>query len=227
MADLTPSVGSFRILQYFAMPLLLPPAPPHTNSADMMRHHYGQNLQPDTPELRDFIAVQKMFFVATAPLDAGGHVNLSPKGLDCLRVLSEKCVAYLDLTGSGNETSAHTDENGRITLMFCAFEGPPMILRIYGKGRTVLPGSSEWPELSAKFELFPGTRQIIVTEIDQVMTSCGFAVPLYDFVGHRDTLIQYAEKKGDAGLMEYRRQKNVLSIDGLPTPLGKALARTD
>jgi hypothetical protein len=168
-----------------------------------------------------FIADQHMFFVASAPLSADGHVNLSPKGQDCLRVLGPNSVAYLDLTGSGNETSAHLRENGRITLMFCAFAGPPKILRLFGRGEAVLPGSRQWEELFPLFEPLPGARQIILVEVSQVQTSCGFAVPNYKYVGQRDTLNRWAEAKGDDGLVEYRRQKNTRSIDGLLTPLGE------
>jgi hypothetical protein len=172
-----------------------------------------------TPELHKFIVAQPLFFVASAPLDAAGHVNLSPKGLDSLRVLSPHQVAYLDLTGSGNETSAHLRENGRITFMFCAFAGPPRILRLYGCGRTVLPTSPEWDELRARFPIFPGVRQIIVADITRVQTSCGFAVPLMQYEGQRDTLIRWAEAKGEHGLVDYWQEKNVSSVDGLPTPL--------
>ena len=169
--------------------------------------------------LHAFIEVQHMFFVASAPLTADGHVNLSPKGMDSLRVLSANQVAYLDLTGSGNETSAHLLENGRITLMFCAFEGAPQILRLYGTGRTALPGSAEWERLSPKFTLYPGARQIIVVDVHRVHTSCGYAVPLFDFVGQRDTLVRWAEAKGDDELETYKQEKNTASIDCLPTPL--------
>ncbi|MBS1584791.1 MAG: pyridoxamine 5'-phosphate oxidase family protein [Bacteroidetes bacterium] len=168
---------------------------------------------------RAFIEDQKVFFVATAPLSAEGHINLSPKGLDSFRVLSPDKVAYMDLTGSGNETSAHILENGRITFMFCAFGGPPNILRLYGKGRTVLPGSEEWAELSQHFALHMSTRQIIVAEIDRVQTSCGFSVPLYEYAGERDHANKWAEKKGVDGLEIYRQEKNRVSIDGLPTAL--------
>lgn len=172
-----------------------------------------------TPELRTFIEKQQMFFVASAPLDARGHVNLSPKGLDCLRVLTPNRVAYLDLTGSGNETSAHLRENGRITLMFCAFDGPPRILRLYGQGRTLLPSAPEWPELRPIFGDYPGVRQIIVAEIARVQTSCGFAVPRYDYVAQRSTLTDWANAKGEGELEGYRAEKNCLSIDGLPSAL--------
>jgi hypothetical protein len=170
---------------------------------------------------RKFIADQHMFFVASAPLSADGHVNLSPKGQDCLRVLGPSRVAYLDLTGSGNETSAHLRENGRITLMFCAFAGPPKILRLFGHGEAVLPASPLWDELFPLFEPLAGARQIILIDVSQVQTSCGFAVPNYKYVGQRDTLNRWAEAKGEDGLAEYRRQKNTRSIDGLPTPLGE------
>jgi hypothetical protein len=177
-----------------------------------------------TDELRGFIEAQQMFFVASAPLSADGHINLSPKGLDCLRVLGPLRVAYLDLTGSGNETSAHLQENGRITLMFCAFAGPPRILRLYGTGATALPGSAAWEELRPLFPSYPGARQIVVADIARVQTSCGFAVPLYEFAGQRETLVKWASAKGEQGLAEYRADKNSCSIDGLPTPIGEQVA---
>jgi hypothetical protein len=170
-------------------------------------------------ELQAFIHQQPLFFVATAPLSAGWHVNLSPKGLDSLRILSPNRVAYLDLTGSGNETSAHLLENERITLMFCAFQEPPLILRLYGQGRVVLPCDSDWQRLYSLFSPLPGARQIIVTEVDRVQTSCGFGVPLYELQDQRSQLIDWAAKKGEAGLQDYRQQKNSVSVDGLPTPL--------
>ena len=180
-------------------------------------------LDQITDQLAAFIGAQPLFFVGSAPLDAHGHVNLSPKGLDCLRILSTLCVAYLDLTGSGNETSAHLAENGRITFMFCAFEGPPQILRLYGRGRVVLPATDDWDALAPQFPDYPGARQIIVAEIERVQTSCGFTVPLMEYRGQRDTLIRWAEAKGADGLTEYRQQKNIRSIDGLPTPLAGAV----
>lgn len=172
-----------------------------------------------TDELQTFIAQQHMFFVASAPLSADGHVNVSPKGLDSFRVLTPLRVAYLDLTGSGNETSAHLLENGRITFMFCAFEGAPRVLRLFGTGRTVLPGTPEWDELILLFKVYQGARQIIVAEITTVQTACGFAVPLYEYQGQRDTLLKWADTKGDDGLADYQRQKNMQSLDALPTPL--------
>ncbi|MGZ3751604.1 MAG: pyridoxamine 5'-phosphate oxidase family protein [Mucilaginibacter sp.] len=168
---------------------------------------------------KEFIKKQKMFFVSTAPLSAEGHVNLSPKGIDSFRVLSPNCVAYMDIIGSGNETSAHVLENGRITLMFCAFEGPPNILRLYGSGRTVLPTHPEWPELSAHFKLRVSTRQIIIADIDKVQTSCGFSVPIYEYLGERDHAEKWAQSKGNEGLELYKTEKNRISMDGLPTAL--------
>lgn len=174
-----------------------------------------------TEELHDFIIAQKMFFVGTAPLSSTGHVNLSPKGLDSLRIFSPNKVGYLDLTGSGNETSAHLQENGRITLMFCAFQEPPCILRLYGKGYTILPNSDEWDSVYSQFSPIAGTRQIIMADIDRVQTSCGFAVPLYEYQGDREILVSWASKKGEEGVKEYQQKNNLVSIDGLVTPLGK------
>jgi hypothetical protein len=166
-----------------------------------------------------FIEKQKMFFVGSAPLSTEGHVNLSPKGLDSFRILSNTRVMYMDIIGSGNETSAHILENGRITLMFCAFEGPPLILRLYGKGYTVLPHNAEWPELSKAFKLLLATRQIIVVNVEMVQTSCGFSVPLYDYCGERDHAFKWAENKGADGLEKYKEEKNRISLDGLPTAM--------
>lgn len=172
------------------------------------------------PAHRAFIRKQHLFFVATAPLSSEGRVNVSPKGLDCFRVLSEHQAAYMDLISSGNETSAHTLENGRITIMFCSVVGSPLILRLYGKGFTVLPGTEDWETYAPHFPVFPSTRQIIVADIDLVQTSCGFGVPLYDYVGERDIHFEWAAKKGEQGLHEYAQEKNRQSLDGLPTSLG-------
>ena len=177
----------------------------------------GTALESLSPELRAFIETQHVFFVATAPLGRDGHVNLSPKGMDTLRVLSPNRVAYLDLTGSGNETAAHLLENGRVTVMFCAFEGKPKVLRLYGRGRVVLPDSTECAELSRQFPALPGARQVIVVDVTRVQTSCGFGVPVMRFESERDTLVRWAESKGDEGLRQYREKKNRVSIDGLPT----------
>lgn len=174
-----------------------------------------------TPELQEFIAQQQMFFVATAPLSPTGHINLSPKGLDSFRIVSAHQVAYLDVTGSGNETSAHLQENGRITFMFCAFQDPPCILRLYGSGRVILPSSPDWESLYYQFPPLPGTRQIILADIDRVQTSCGMGVPLYAPIDQRSSLVTWAEKKGPQGLQDYWQQKNLISIDGLPTSLAE------
>lgn len=171
------------------------------------------------PAHQAFIEKQHIFFVATAPLQSDGHVNLSPKGLDCFRVLSDRKVAYMDLISSGNETSAHTLENGRITFMFCSFEGAPNILRLYGKGSTILPNTPLWDEYAPHFTIYPSTRQLIVAEIDLVQTSCGFGVPLFEYVGERDIHFEWAAKKGEDGLQAYMQENNRVSLDGLPTSL--------
>ncbi len=175
-------------------------------------------FHPDiSPDLRSFIERQHVFFVATAPARTDGRVNLSPKGMNTFRVLAPDRVAYLDLTGSGNQTAAHLLDNGRITFMFCAFDGKPLILRLYGTGQAIRPDSPDWPALAAHFELMPGTRQIIVADITSVQTSCGYGVPLLNYQTDRDALIKWAEKKGPKGLVDYRQAKNCASIDGLPT----------
>jgi hypothetical protein len=180
-----------------------------------------------TPELTSWIAKQHVFFVGSAPLSADGHVNLSPKGNDCMRVLDDKTVCYLDTTGSGNETSAHISENGRLTFMWCAFEGAPRILRLYGRGEVVLPENTKrWNELVAQFDPLPGMRQMIVNHVDRVITSCGFAVPLMDYKEDRNSLQMWSKVKGEERLVEYRREHNCESIDGIETPLG-ALLRKD
>ena len=176
----------------------------------------GKSFPEISDDLRAFIEAQPMFFVATAPLTRTGHVNLSPKGLDTFRVLSPTRVAYLDLTGSGNETAAHLVENGRITFMFCAFDGPPRIVRLYGAGSVVLPEDARWAELRGGFPEYPGVRQIIVADLTRVQTSCGFGVPLVADGQQRPTLLRWAEAKGEDGLERYRREKNARSLDGLP-----------
>lgn len=158
-----------------------------------------------------------VFFVATAPRE-GGRINLSPKGLDSLRVLAPDRLAYLDLTGSGNETAAHLHENGRITLMVCAFDSAALILRVYGRGRSVQPADAEWETLAAHFTILPGTRQIFVIDVESVQTSCGWGVPKMAFERERETLIKWATNKGIDGIAP-RYDKNRSSIDGLPTGL--------
>jgi hypothetical protein len=166
-------------------------------------------------KLIGFIGRQHVFFVGTAPDSSDGHLNISPKGLDTFRVLSPSSVAYLDLTGSGIETVAHLRQNGRITLLFCAFEGAPLIVRIYGRGRVVEPLDPEWALLFAGFPQYPGARSIILVEIERVADSCGFAVPRYEYKGERSQLIDYANKKGPDGMEEYKARKNKASIDGI------------
>ncbi len=163
----------------------------------------------------DFIARQKIFFVGTAA--AEGRVNISPKGMDSLRVLGPNRVAWLNFTGSGNETAAHVLMNPRMTLMFCAFEGDPKILRLYGKTRAIHHSDPEWAELIARFPPLPGARQIFDLAIDLVQTSCGFGVPFFDYAGEREDLINWTLKKGEDGIRQYWADRNQTSLDGLPT----------
>ncbi|WP_071288400.1 pyridoxamine 5'-phosphate oxidase family protein [Mycolicibacterium llatzerense] len=173
------------------------------------------------PEITDrfsaFIAAQSMYFVATAASD--GRVNLSPKGLDSLRVLGPNRVAWLNLTGSGNETSAHLLDNPRMTLMFCSFDREPLILRLYGTAREVQPENPDWDELYREFPPHISARQIYDMTVDLVQTSCGFGVPLMSVESERVLLDTWAEKKGPEGVAEYWQQKNLSSIDGMPTKL--------
>ena len=176
----------------------------------------GRVFDEISPELADWITQQHVFFVATAPLSGDGHLNASPKGLDCLRVTGPRQVAYVDLTGSGAETIAHLRENGRIVLMFCAFAGPPKIVRLHGTGTVVTKTSEEWSAWCDRFPVFPSTRSIIVVDVTRISDSCGFGVPRMDFKADRDTMTRWAETKGSAALPAYRRAKNSASIDGLP-----------
>lgn len=162
-----------------------------------------------------WIGRQHVFFVATAPED-GGHVNVSPKGHDSLRVLDDQTVAYLDLTGSGVETIAHTRQNGRITIMFCAFEGPPQVLRLFGTGTAHPAGSTGFAALSEHFPDLPGARAIISVAVERVQTSCGYSIPFLDYRAERPTLIEWAERRGAEGVERYWRDRNAESIDGLP-----------
>jgi hypothetical protein len=180
----------------------------------------GQRYSELSQELIQFIWKQQMFFVATAPAD--GYVNLSPKGLDSLRVLDPHTVAWLNVTGSGNESAAHVLENGRMTIMFCAFEGKPMILRLYGQARVVHQRDAEWDALFVSFDGLAGARQIFVLNIELVQTSCGMGVPLFDYHGQRQQLVEWAEKKGPDGLEEYWERKNQVSLDGKPTGIFSA-----
>lgn len=176
----------------------------------------GKTYTEIDPALADFIRAQHLFFVATAPLTGDGHVNLSPKGLDCLRILAPLQVGYLDYSGSGVETIAHTRENGRMTIMFCAFDGPPRILRLYGRGRAVEPQDVEFAELVPRFAPAAPVRSIILLGVTRIQDSCGFGVPLYEYQGEREQLVLWSQRKGVDGLREYHAQKNATSLDGLP-----------
>ena len=175
----------------------------------------GQLYTELPDKLKRFIEAQKIFFAGTAAAD--GRVNISPKGMDSLRVLSKNRVVWLNVTGSGNETSAHVQENPRMTLMFAAFEGNPMILRLYGEAKVIHQTDPEWEERFALFDPLPGARQLFDLSIDLVQTSCGMAVPFFDYTGERDQLNAWANKKGEAGIREYWREKNQVSLDGKPT----------
>ncbi|HEX6871367.1 MAG TPA: pyridoxamine 5'-phosphate oxidase family protein [Micromonosporaceae bacterium] len=179
----------------------------------------GKVYEQIDARLREFILDQPVFFVATAPSGAGGHVNLSPKGVrGTFAVLDGHRVAYLDYTGSGAETIAHLRDNGRITVMFCAFTGPPKIVRLHGHGRAVLPGEADFDQLSASFSGRDehGLRAIIEIQVSRVSDSCGYAVPLLTYAGERTLLTQWALRKSDDELVDYRRRKNAASIDGMP-----------
>ena len=166
---------------------------------------------------KDWINERKMFFVSTAPLSADGLVNCSPKGLDSFRILDELTVAYLDLAGSGIETIDHLKENGRITIMFCAFEGAPKILRLYGEGEVLEKGTPGFEELKSLFPHYEGARSIIKVSLKRIQDACGFSVPLYTYEGERDTLLKWADAKGGAtGVKDYVNDRNKVSLDGLP-----------
>lgn len=178
----------------------------------------GKAFPAIEPSHREFIERQQIFFNASAA--STGHVNLSPRDVAALRILDPSTVIYLDRTGSGNETAAHLLADGRLTLMFCAFEGSPMVLRLYGRGRIIRRHSPEYNTfLSEHYNNteVPGARQIVHLTIDRVQTSCGMNVPFYNYIGPRDQLTRWAEVKGEAALELYRREKNSHSIDGLPT----------
>jgi Pyridoxamine 5'-phosphate oxidase len=180
----------------------------------------GLVLDAITDELTAFIAAQRVFFVATAPTD-GGHVNLSPKGLDTFAILDPGTVAYLDLTGSGAVTIAHLRDNSRITIMFCAFEGKPNILRLYGRGEVLAIDDPEADALLPLFGTYPGVRSVIRVRVDRVSTPCGYEVPRLTYAGERDQLTAWAERRAPDGLVEYREEKNAVSIDGLPGLAGR------
>jgi len=176
----------------------------------------GESYDGITPELAQWIERQHLFFVATAPLAGDGLINCSPKGMDTFRILGPREVAYLDLTGSGIETIAHARENGRIVFMFCAFEGPPKIVRLHGTGEVVFPDSPEYGSLGSLFPDYIGSRAIVRARLARISDSCGFGVPKYRYGGDRNTLIRWSESKGQAALTHYRQAKNARSLDGLP-----------
>ena len=176
----------------------------------------SKQLADIAPDLAEWIARQHVFFVGTAPLARDAHINVSPKGGEAFRVLGPLEVAYQDYTGSGAETAAHLRENGRIVIMFCAFEGPPQIVRLHGRGTVITPDHERFAALAAEFPPNPGTRAFVHIAVQRVSSSCGFSVPFLDYRGDRDTLDRWAATKGPEALEAYRATKNVLSIDGLP-----------
>ena len=176
----------------------------------------GKTYDEIDEKLADWIQQQKVFFVATAPLSGDGLVNCSPKGLDTFRVLSPNEVAYLDYAGSGVETIAHIRENSRVTIMMCSFVGPPIIYRFQGKGTVYEKGTPEFAEAMQHFEDHPGARSIIHVKLLRISDSCGWGVPFYDYVGDRDSLTKWGEKKGEDGVREYCQKNNKTSLDGLP-----------
>ena len=167
-------------------------------------------------KLSEWIAQQRLFFVASAPLAREGHINCSPKGGDSFRVLDDLTVAYQDLTGSGAETIAHLRENGRVVIMFCAFDGPPRIVRLHGTGEAITPDHADFAALAARFPPHLGTRAFIRVRVGRISDSCGYAVPLYDYRGDRDILDKWTETKGPDKIKEYQRTKNTRSLDNLP-----------
>ena len=177
----------------------------------------GRTYDAVDPKLSAFVLSQPVFFVATAPLDGAGHVNCSPKGnRGNLAVLDDHRVAYQDLTGSGIETIAHLRENGRVVLMFCAFSGPPRIVRFHGRGRVVEPADPGYAELAARFPAEPSARAVIVVEVQRISDSCGYGVPVMSFEHHRENLDHWVDTKGPDGLVTYRADHNTVSVDGLP-----------
>ncbi len=170
-----------------------------------------------TDKIAEFINEQSIFFVATAA--PGGTVNISPKGMDSFRILDDHRIAWLNLTGSGNETAAHLHQLNRMTIMFCAVSGNPLILRLYGKAREVKTSDADWAEMYSQFAPLPGCRQIFDLNVETIQTSCGMGVPLFNYEGDRDQLIDWAVKKGETGIKQYWAEKNQTSIDGLPTKI--------
>lgn len=176
----------------------------------------GRTYDAITQELAEFIAAQHVFFVASAPADPHGHVNVSPRGYDTFTIIDDHTVAWLDLTGSGVETIAHLRDSGRVTLMWCAFEGPPRVLRVHGRGRMPAFDSPEAVELRSRWEDIAGARAVIVVDVERISTSCGYGVPFMDFRADRPTLHEWGERKAPDGLADYWVEKNAQSVDGLP-----------
>jgi hypothetical protein len=176
----------------------------------------GKTYDSIDDRLREFIQAQQMFFVATAPLASDGSVNLSPKGLESLQILDDQTVAYADLAGSGIETVAHLNENGRIVIMFCAFEGAPKIVRLHGSGDVIDPSHAEFSSIQKKFPAYTGLRCFIRVRCERISDSCGWGVPLYEYQGQRNQLIDWADKKGIEDIKDYQLRMNRHSIDGLP-----------
>lgn len=176
----------------------------------------GRVYQTIEAPIQRFIGEQPMFFVATSPLAAAGHVNLSPKGMDTLRIIDPDTVAYIDLVGSGAETLAHLRENGRITLMWCSFGPKPRIVRAYGKGTHLVPGSHHFDDLMSMFPQHQAIRSIIRIRVTRVADSCGFGVPEMSLIGQRSRLAEWGENQTDEELETYKRDMNAVSIDGLP-----------
>jgi hypothetical protein len=177
----------------------------------------GKSIDKLSPHHIEFIEKQKVFFVATAPDE--GFINLSPKGMDSFRVINEKTVVWLNLTGSGNETAAHLLDNTRMTIMMCAFEGPPMILRLYGQARSIHSYDEDWDNYTGMFPNHLGTRQFHVLDLEKVMTSCGFGVPIMEFKNEREELRKWSEKKGEEGILAYQQEHNLVSLNGKDTGL--------
>jgi hypothetical protein len=176
----------------------------------------GKTYTEIDERLRSFIAHQHVFFVASAPAGPSGHINCSPKGLNTLRVLGPTRVAYLDFVGSGVETIAHVRQNGRVVIMFCAFDGPPNIVRLHGRGAIIEPSDSEFPALLAEFEPKPGIRAIVRVDVTRISDSCGYGVPLLRYERERTQMGEWAERKKETGLVTYQRETNAASLDGLP-----------
>lgn len=177
----------------------------------------GKRFNSISDKFKTFIAEQKLFFVGTAASD--GRVNVSPKGMDSLRVIDDNTVVWLNLTGSGNETATHLLENDRMTIMFCAFEGPPNILRLYGHAKALRPNHPDWEKYIGLFPEYRGARQLMIMNVDLVQKSCGYAVPLYEYKENREVLTQWTAKKSDAEIVSYQREKNSTSIDGKATDI--------